>query len=379
MKVLDWRPPWIRLFSNHKPSGSHLLSRASARIVRYWVNRRVEHRPEPPQKPFLISVGNLALGGTGKTPVVMDLAASFARRGIPGAILTRGYGSSLSGPLVVEPDNRQAGDEARLMSERLMSERLMSECLPSERLPWKSWPVIQAAQRSTGLVACQEIFPDREIVLLEDAHQSAGLPRHLDLVIVDSWAVREAGSGPVLVPATGPVFPFGAWREDAAGARRAAALLVEGEGHIPRMSSHQQKVFSFHREQSLSMVQGNHEGKDLRWGLISGIARPEPFENAACRALEGEVGVSIRLRDHAPYDRGLVQKCRATFAREGVEAILTTAKDWIKLRTFWDDPRPLAILDLHIVWDEKNALDRWLVERADLADRFPDQSGSRAP
>ena len=105
--------------------------------------RRVGRRPAPPPDPWIVSVGNLALGGTGKTPVVAELARDLAAAGHTGCVLTRGYGSPLAGPLRVDADNPGAGDEARMMAQRLDS---------------TEWPVVQSRNRPRGLEFLKKHF-----------------------------------------------------------------------------------------------------------------------------------------------------------------------------------------------------------------------------
>ncbi len=126
MKVVDLRPTPVKLalslWSGNSrkgdlPSGTpgpFSPAGVYAQILKRVISRRVQRRPDPPSdRPFLVSVGNLALGGTGKTPVVGALARDLSDRGLRGAILTRGFGSTLPGPLVVTAANAKAGDEAR--------------------------------------------------------------------------------------------------------------------------------------------------------------------------------------------------------------------------------------------------------------------------
>ncbi len=321
MKILELRPAWVRLFAGRPPAREPFPLGGWGRLLGAIIRRRARQRPVPPRTPFLISVGNLALGGTGKTPVVMDLTRRFGAAGV----------------------------------------------LATEAAPWR-WPVIQSSDRSLGLEFLRAEYPDTQVALLEDAHQSARLARHLDLLILDAWGSRERDGQPRLVPRTGPVFPLGPWRENATGARRAAALLVETSVPVPAISIHGQPVFAFSRRTELRWRKPGpaDPAQPRRWGLISGIARPEGFEQAALEICPGRVVMAARCRDHAPYDARLVARILAGLNEQGVTAIATTAKDWVKLAPLWRDDRPLAILDLRLVWRQENALDHWLAERAGL-------------
>ena len=211
MRVLDLRsPPQRWLESVWRRAGSRNTAAATGcepggparspwwnwadRLVDAIMAQRVARRHQPPERPLVVSVGNLALGGTGKTPVVVALAMDLAERGYRGAVLTRGYRSSLAGPVRVEADNVLAGDEARLMARSLAHQ---------------DWPVVQARRRRLGLDHIRDRWTDRDIVLVEDGHQTADLGRHLDVLLLDAWTISGSGPGAEVVPLTGRVFSPG--------------------------------------------------------------------------------------------------------------------------------------------------------------------------
>ncbi len=350
MKTVDYRSFLVKYFSrpDHLPNPPGVLESWMGELVDGIVQRRVSKRPSAPKGPLLVSVGNLALGGTGKTPVVMALVQGLDAMGIKGAILTRGYGSSLTSPLVVEAGNRRAGDEARMMAQHL------SEL---------SWPVVQSRNRPLGLNFIAGLSMPIDVVILEDAHQTAKLPRHLDLLILDSWDNITQKDSQVLIPRTGPVFPFGPWRESASGAERAAALLIESKDNQVDKSISGQSVFSFGRTVKLRLVKGELGVGGQSWALLSGIARPQKFENSAKGCLENPVVLAVRCRDHEDYSEKLVAGVVGEMDSAGATGLVTTAKDWIKLSLLWSDTRPVLILALDLVWTKENALNHWLVER----------------
>lgn len=310
-----------------------------------------------------MSVGNLALGGTGKTPLVMAIARDLAAMGLQGAVLTRGYGSSLAGPLLVQADNVQAGDEARMMAGQLSD---------------FGWSVVQSRVRPKGLNFLHETQPHLQLILLEDAFQTTGLPRHVDLVILDSWQVVQEHGSHLLEPVAGNVFPFGPWRESAGGAKRATALLGEGGPSFPDFSLTGQPAFSFHRTMEMRQVQGTETGESGKaWALVSGIARPEKFEASAQDILGKNVVLKVRCRDHENYGPKLVRNILNHMDDTGARGLVTTAKDWVKLSHMWQDSRPVFVLDMELVWHEKNAFNHWLVER--VKDLEAGQSALTAP
>jgi tetraacyldisaccharide 4'-kinase len=360
MRVIDLRPALEIAFARRwsradapggAPHRSPWISRQWARVVDRWQARRVARRQAPPAGPILVSVGNLALGGTGKTPVIMALARDLATAGARGCVLTRGFRSPLAGPLVVAPDNLLAGDEARLMAGRLAGFR---------------WPVIQARERTLALALAMEQPGKFDYILIEDGHQTAGLGRHLDVVILDRWHRAAAPQGTVLQPVTGGVFPLGPYRESARGADRAGVLLVESEDPLPPVGAGGQAVTGFQRRLALARA-GSLDQASLPEGafaVLSGIARPEAFEQGV-KALTGrDPQLALRLRDHQEYGPSLVARVKKYLAQESCAALVTTAKDWVKLAPFWQGTEPVLVAELDVVWGQTNALPQLVEERA---------------
>ena len=187
-------PRWVGLFTP--------LTDAVAKAN---LRRRLASRDTPADKPHVISVGALATGGSGKTPVVDALCAELLERGRQVALVTRGYGSSRVGPCRVAEGDLRCGDEARMLAARL------PECI-----------VLQSRNRKSGLAWLSDHAPDTEFVILEDGHQCAGAGRHLDILILDRWRL----SGGDVVPEAGLRLPWGPYREGVAGATRADVWLV---------------------------------------------------------------------------------------------------------------------------------------------------------
>jgi len=366
MRILDLRPRTLRLMSSlwgrgpdvrghlaHRPGPVHLAARCAARLADGFIGRRVSARRIGKSGPAIVSIGNLALGGTGKTPVVAALAVDLAAAGLKGAVLTRGFGSPLAGPLTVDSGNILAGDEARLMAAALSGDQ---------------WPVIQARRRTRGFELLLEKYPATEVVIVEDGHQTAGLGRHLDVVILDGWTVTGEGAGAMVCAVTGPVFPFGPWRESAAGADRAGMWLLETDEDVPVQGSGGQAVARFQRQLTLRSPRAGQE-VDLsagRPGVLSGIARPEAFENALEKVLKQEPVLAVRCGDHAHYTPRSVAGIVEAFQKEGAEFLVTTAKDWIKLEPFWPQGLAVMVADLEIRWGRDKALPELVGERLNV-------------
>ncbi len=155
-----------------------------------WRNRRYDtggarvHRVEVP----VVSVGNLTLGGTGKTPMVEWLARWFGQRGATVGVVSRGYGAKGGGP----------NDEALELRERLPG---VAHVQNPDR--------VEAARQAIRQTGCQ-------VILLDDAFQHRRIARQLDIVLLD--ALEPFGFG--------HVFPRGTLREPVEGLRRADAVLL---------------------------------------------------------------------------------------------------------------------------------------------------------
>jgi tetraacyldisaccharide 4'-kinase len=350
MNVIDLRPAAIRrltaVWQAGKQPGPAPLADAWTRLADAWLARRAAGRPAPAGAALVVSVGNLALGGTGKTPVTAQLARDLAAGGLRGAVLTRGYGSRLPGPCRVAADTAGAGDEARLLAGILEP---------------AGWPVVQARRRADGLAWLAAQVPGLDVLLVEDGHQTAGIGRHLDILIV---AADPEAAASTLRPLAGHVAPFGPWRESAAGAARAAVWLVETDAALPAGPAGT-TIASFRREYRLEG--GPEPGGPV--ALLSGIARPEAFEAAAARLLPAEPLLVIRCRDHEPYGHRLLARIDGLLAAAGIAAVVTTAKDRVKLAARWGTRPLLRVLDMEVRWTGTAALPDLVRERLDAVRR----------
>ena len=175
-------------------------------------NRVFENHPERSARvpAPVVSIGNLSLGGTGKTPVTLHLAKALQAMGWPAAVLSRGYGGRRAvDPMDVEPDSdpRQTGDEPLLMARALGPGR-----------------VVVGRRRAFAALRALAHDPAPRVLLLDDGFQHRALHRDLDLLLLDG--VRRWGNGRML--------PMGDLREPMESARRASALVVTRGSRAPR-------------------------------------------------------------------------------------------------------------------------------------------------
>ena len=320
---------WCR-WAQRPPRWLPLLEPLSSAIARADLRRRLTGRTTPPDRPRVVSVGALRAGGSGKTPVVLDLAEGLAATGRRIAVVTRGYGSAETGPVIVDAADGACGDEARMLAAGLTAA-----------------VIVQSRDRSAGLRLLRERCPDVDIVVLEDGHQCAGAGRHLDVLILDRWRVSDGR----LAPETGLRLPWGPWREGASGAARADVwLLPMGEDEQPpdRWDGGPD-ILGFVRRPALP--EGVAAPLGMPYGVVSGIASPKRFE-ADCAALCGsEPAVIARFDDHAAYTRRDVDALLGTGNAAGVGVWLTTAKDRVKLSSLWSGRTPdLRTVSLDLFW-----------------------------
>jgi tetraacyldisaccharide 4'-kinase len=320
--------------------------------------RRARYRARPAlarrlQRP-VVSVGNLTVGGSGKTPLVIALAAALQQAGERPAILSRGYArrTSAGGVTVVSDGGavrvpvEASGDEPQVMARRL-----------------PGVPVIVGASRyQAGLVA--ERDHGCTVHLLDDGFQHLDLARDADLLVLSAADLRER------------VLPAGRLREPAAAAWAADAWLV-GEGSPGEVSAAlgtsphaPPAVFTFTtRVGAARHVTPFGEAAPAAPGqaiAVSGIARPERFV-ASARAAGWSIVGERRFRDHHWFTgRDWHEIADAAHAAGAV--VLTTEKDAVRLEPLAQrDDASVPVLYLPIDVDLPPSLVSWLTGR--LAER----------
>ena len=273
----------------------------------------------------VVSVGNITLGGTGKTPMVEWLARWYRARDVRVALVSRGYGA----------EQGAANDEALELEERL-----------------PDVPHVQIADRVAASKLAIEEF-ESQLILLDDGFQHRRLARDLDIVLID--ALEPFGFE--------HVFPRGTLREPLAGlaradvvalsradlidARERAAIAARVGGYASRATwlevEHrpQRLVGADGREQPLEAIVGR------RVAAFCGIGNPAGFRQTLSRV--GAETVELReFADHHAYSREDVAAL-ATWAESlDIEAVVCTAKDLVKLRLERIGNRPLWALAIEL-------------------------------
>ena len=246
----------------------------------------------------VISIGNLTLGGTGKTPLVIALAEGLKSRGRRPVILSRGYGRQNRDIVIAASNWQQAGDEPCLMAQRL-----------------HDVPVVVGADRyESGLLAERQQLGD--IFILDDGFQHRRLHRDFDIVTVDpaEWNAGEA------------LLPTGRWREPKSAISRAHAACVQqiAGTEIPSLLIPtfvvQTQIDGLFRN---SARVATEDLKDRRVVAFAGIAKPERFFDTL-RSMGIKPIRTFAFGDHHVYSQRDIEHRRG-------DVLVTTEKDAVRL------------------------------------------------
>ncbi len=264
----------------------------------------------------VISVGNLAVGGSGKTPVVAALARWLLSEGERPSILSRGYARkrAADGVVVVSDRERvlvpveQSGDEPQMLA----------RALPGV-------PVLAGADRFVAGRIAERHF-DCTVHLLDDGFQHVVLHRDVDLLLLSHDDVQDA------------VLPAGRLREPFAAAAAADALLVTGgDPDAVDLAARLQLNHAFHVVHGIGAPRLLEPGGALmpavsgkRAMAVAGIARPQRFFDAA-RAQGWDLVKQVAFRDHHWFTRSDLDRILASARAESADVVLTTEKDAMRL------------------------------------------------
>lgn len=270
----------------------------------------------------VICVGNLVVGGAGKTPVSRSIAQMLAGRGHEVGLLLRGYGGRLRGPVQVDPARhsvRDVGDEALMLSRHA--------------------PVWIARNRVEGVRAAEQA--GTEVVVMDDGFQNPALRADLNLLVIDG----DYGVG------NGRIMPAGPLRESVAtGMARADAvvLIMPDRVAVPDLVPPGLPVL---RATATAVAPTGLAPGTPVFGF-AGIGRPVRFRNS----LEA-LGLDVRgfrpFPDHYPYGREDVDRLLATAAELGAVPV-TTAKDHVRLDRV--AASAITCVDLDLDWQDRPAL-----------------------
>ncbi|MCH8858998.1 MAG: tetraacyldisaccharide 4'-kinase [Proteobacteria bacterium] len=263
----------------------------------YAIGARLSRNTKPPFRPKarVLCIGNLTVGGTGKTPIAIALAHRLVATGHRPVFLTRGYGGKLRGPVVVGTQPHRAsdvGDEALLLA--------------------ATAPVIVARDRPAGAALADEMNAD--IIVMDDGFQNFSIAKDLSLLVVDA----KTGFG------NGRLIPAGPLREPIAdGLVRADGLIVMGNGKLllPRFDGPVMRALL--RPTAPEAL----TGKSVF--AFAGIGRPEKFFETL-RQSGARLGGTKGFADHHTFSRAELAALRAIAEKNGL-LLVTTEKDYLRI------------------------------------------------
>lgn len=332
------------------------MLRAMARLLRWLAaplsplygavvrarNHTFDHCPERSARvPCpVISVGNLSMGGTGKTPVTLHLAQALQEAGWTNAVLSRGYGGKrLMDPMEVGPDAnpRETGDEPLLMAKALGAGR-----------------VVVGRRREQAALRALGHDPRPRALILDDGFQHRALHRDIDLLLLDG--IKRWGNGRMV--------PLGDLREPMESARRASALVVTRGSRASReeilawWDRHGSGGPVFWVDFQIAALRFPSSGNRVALptsGLspvfaFCALGHPEAF--LADLLVAGLYwSDTAQFLDHQAFTRSDLKRLERKALDAGAELLVCTEKDAVKLQ-----PKDIAALDLPLAIAEQRVL-----------------------
>lgn len=325
-------PRWWYLRHGQPARLTRALLRPLSWIWAFATARRIARgRPVDPGVP-VICVGNLTIGGAGKTPVVREILRRLRAARVDARALSCGHGGRLKGPVRVDPAlhaARDVGDEPLMLA--------------------RDAPVWVSRDRAMGAMAAAQAGAD--VIVMDDGHQNPSVKKALSLIVVDGET--RGGEWPF---GDGAVVPAGPMREPlASGLKRAdaAVLLLPADLEAPDpelLALFGPKPVLVAR---LEPAEPPPAGPQLGF---AGVGKPWKVERAL-KAAGCELVDFAALPDHAPLDEGLMRALAGRAAVFGA-GLVTTEKDWVRLSPAWRGK--VAAWPVRARFLDEEALDRLL-------------------
>src|SRR5580692_710945 len=271
-----------------------------------------------------VSVGNLSVGRSGKTPFILVLGELLKARGVKFDVLSRGYGRKTRGMAHVNPGglSRDFGDEPLLLARRLGVTVIVGE-----------------DRYEAGVFAENKFGP--QLHLLDDGFQHRALARDFDIVLVTPEDARDR------------LLPAGRLREPLTSLARADAVVLSSGASPESFPLHGKLVWRVRRGIVLTEV-------PPRPVVFCGIARPQNFL-LQLRTAGIEPVAQALFRDHHAYAEQDIRDLLKLRQQSEAEGFVTTEKDAINLGTYLDELQPLAVIPVKMeLLDAANAVDTML-------------------
>ncbi len=276
----------------------------------------------------VISIGNITVGGSGKTTMVEYIAQRLLAHGKKVAVVARGYGRPEKAPVVVREkdiDWHKCGDEPAILA--------------------RSIDGLAIYVNSDKTVAAMRAAVDGyEYIIVDDGFQHRELYRDIDIVCLDGK--RPYGNGLLL--------PSGTLREPKKALKRADIVMVVDlppDANLPRMKTKAQ-VFKASKQiiaiRSRDTAAANLSG--IRIVAFCGLGNPQSFRESL-NTCGCDIASFMEFRDHHIYDNNDLLQISKRLCQEQASAAVTTFKDYVKVENLWPDDFPLYYLEIAIELD----------------------------
>jgi tetraacyldisaccharide 4'-kinase len=298
----------------------------------------------------VVSVGNIAIGGTGKTPFVMRLVESLLDQGLKPCVISRGYRGRYTADYVLVSDGislapqidpRLVGDEPFLMANHLMNKA----------------PVIVGRDR----IKCIEFVHENlncDLAILDDGFQHLKLQRDVDIVLLSG---RE-----------NYMFPLGVLREPISALSRADIVVLDSSQEVVSerlrdfLSCHEHYTF---KSYAVALCNGDirnsgdvNDLKGMDVLLVSAIANPDRFRRMV-ESLEWRVVNHLIYRDHHSYSS---TDLTYILEKAGGATVVFTEKDWVKLAPEFQQRPDIFFLSISLKVDKSETFLKGLLEKLDM-------------
>jgi tetraacyldisaccharide 4'-kinase len=313
------------------------------RVVLYQFHYLKPHK----LNTMVISVGNITLGGTGKTPLVEYIARFLAAENMEVGILSRGYKRvDHSKQQLIVSDGKQllatvaeAGDEPFMLAQKLDNVKV----------------IVGADRYQSGQLAISQL--GCEVLLLDDGFQHLKLARDFDLVVLD-------GTDPF---GDGEMVPYGRLREPLYGLRRASAIVVTRADHaidqdlifqvLDGLGLNIPIIYSYHEIVGLHEI-GTRKPIALRnlnrvkIGVLCALGHPEVFIDDLA-GHQAEIVSRHLFLDHHNYQQVEIDKVIAAAQAAGAQFLVTTEKDEVKLANLSFGALPLYVVEIKAQFEDE--------------------------
>ncbi len=290
-----------------------------------------------PQRRFtvpILSVGNLVVGGSGKTPTAISIATLLQKKNLKICFVTRGYGGKLVGPVKVDLSHHTAqdvGDEALLLAQQA--------------------PTWVGKDRASAVQKACETRPD--LIILDDGHQTSGVHKDLSFIVVDS--LQGFGNGCVL-----PAGPLRESRDE--GLKRADALVAIATGDRKQETGVRTSFLSPDTCLLTPVFQAHLVPTPLsltRAVAFCGLGFPQKFFKTLA-SMGIELASTLPFPDHHFYTEKDLRHLEA-LSRTHEAPLITTRKDWVKLSPPWQ--QKVHVLDVALCFDDPDEFYTFIIHK----------------